>query len=78
MRTPRHLLRLETATSPHLQIWRDLRPRAGILAIEPCTSDRRSDGISGPEPMLESGARRSYGVEVGFAGAAPGLAPLFA
>ncbi|MFI5015321.1 MAG: DUF4432 family protein [Hyphomicrobiales bacterium] len=63
----------DTASLPYLQIWRDLRPGIGVLAIEPCTSDRGADGASGPEPVLPGGERRRYGVEVGFAGDAPKL-----
>jgi hypothetical protein len=55
---------------PHLQLWHDLRPRIGILAIEPCTSARNSDGRSAAEPTLQSGERRSYAVEVKIAGEA--------
>jgi hypothetical protein len=55
-------------TLPYLQVWRDMRPRAGVLAVEPCTSDRRADGTSGTERPLEPGEQRSYSVEVRFSG----------
>ena len=49
-----------TDTLPHLQVWRDLRPHAGVLGIEPCTSERTADARSGPEPILQPGERRRY------------------
>ena len=61
-------LRYSSATLPYLQVWRDLRPRAGILAIEPCTSDRLADGTSDAERPLEPGEQRAYSVEIQFSG----------
>ena len=29
---------------PFLQLWRDLRPRVGVVSIEPCTAARPADG----------------------------------
>jgi Domain of unknown function (DUF4432) len=49
-----------TDTLPHLQFWRDLRPHAAVLGIEPCTSFRTADARSGPEPILRPGERRRY------------------
>ena len=49
-----------TDTLPHLQVWRDLRPHAGVLGIEPCTSERTAEARSGPEPILAPGERRRY------------------
>jgi hypothetical protein len=51
-------------TLPYLQVWRDLRPNAGVLAIEPCTSERYSNGQSGPERPLAPGESRDYSVRV--------------
>jgi hypothetical protein len=58
-------------TLPYLQLWRDMRPRTGVLAIEPCTSDRQPDGRSFPERSLEPGEKRSYSVEFSFSGPSP-------
>jgi hypothetical protein len=66
-------LGFDTGTLPHLQLWRDLRPRAGVLAVEPCTSERKSDGTSGPEAVLMPGERRRYSLRLQFFGS---LAPL--
>jgi hypothetical protein len=58
----------DTATLPYLQLWHDLRPRSGVLSVEPCTSARRDDGLSGAERPLAPGERRSYAVDVTVAG----------
>lgn len=48
---------------PYLQTWHDLRPRAGVLSIEPCTSLRGD-----PAPLhLHPDETRSYRLEVAFA-----------
>jgi hypothetical protein len=57
-----------TDTLPHLQIWRDLRPRAGIVAVEPCTSERTLDARSGPERPIAPGEARQYAVQVAVSG----------
>ena len=57
-------------TLPHLQIWHDLRPRTGILAIEPCTSARNAAGRSAPELILEPGERRAYAIQTTISGRA--------
>lgn len=44
---------------PFMQFYRDLRPRAGLVAIEPATSDRRDDGTSMPGPVLQPGESRT-------------------
>jgi hypothetical protein len=54
-----------TEALPHLQLWRDLRPRVGVLAVEPVTSNRHPDGSSGPETILASGEKRSFRVRIG-------------
>ena len=60
-----------TATLPFLQVWRDLRPRAGVLGIEPCTSDRLPDGTSAGVETLEVGEQREYAVDITVSGHAP-------
>ncbi|WP_159716138.1 DUF4432 family protein [Geminicoccus flavidas] len=42
----------ETTWLSHLQVWQDMRPYRRILGIEPVTSQRLSDGTSGPGPIL--------------------------
>jgi len=49
---------------PFAQFWTDLRPRIGVVAIEPCTSDRRADGTSEPNLVLQPGEARSYRLEI--------------
>jgi hypothetical protein len=55
-------------TLPYFQIWRDLRPNAGVLAVEPCTSERRVDGQSGLERTLMPGERRHYALRIRMSG----------
>jgi hypothetical protein len=62
-----------TDTLAHLQTWSDLRPHAGIVAIEPCTSARNPEGRSGPETVLPPGGRRSYAIDFAVSGAPPGI-----
>jgi hypothetical protein len=50
-------LAVPTASLPFIQLWSDPRPRRGVLAIEPATSDRAADGRSLPGPILEPGQR---------------------
>jgi hypothetical protein len=61
-------IRFGADTLPYLQVWRDLRPNAGVLAIEPCTSERRGDGQSGPERPLTVGERRHYALKIRMSG----------
>jgi hypothetical protein len=56
---------------PYLQVWTDLRPRASILAIEPCTSERTPEGRSGGSVALDVGERRDYRLEFSITGEAP-------
>lgn len=58
---------------PYLQLWSDLRPQAGVLALEPCTSARRDDGTSDGCDKLAPGAERSFGFTLALSGAAPTL-----
>lgn len=66
-------LSFDTATLPHLQVWRDLRPNVGVLAVEPCTSARKADGRSGPEAVLAPSESRCYSLVLRFAGTPPAL-----
>lgn len=50
----------DAATLPHLQVWHDLQPGVAVLSIEPCTSERRAGGLSGPGLVLEPGGSRGY------------------
>lgn len=56
-------------TLPYLQIFEDRR--SGILAIEPCTSDRANDGTSIGERQLGPRESREYQIEVTVLGSAP-------
>jgi hypothetical protein len=51
-----------TATLPHLQLWQDLRPHAGVLSVEPCTSAK----IDGVEKIIQPGEKRRYELRVAF------------
>jgi len=51
-------------TLPHLQLWHDLSPRACVLSVEPCTSERLPGGRSGEEPMLAPGETRTYALDI--------------
>ncbi len=66
-------LGFSAAELPYLQLWSDLRPTAGVLALEPCTSDRRPDGTSAGTATLEPGAERSFGFTLALSGMAPTL-----
>ena len=48
-------LAVPTASLPFIQLWSDPRPRRGVLAIEPATSERTADGRSRPGPILQPG-----------------------
>jgi hypothetical protein len=62
---------VDARTLPYLQLWHDLRPSVGVLAIEPCTSDRSPDGQSLSTPILSHGERRRYEVSFRVEGQAP-------
>jgi hypothetical protein len=61
-------LTFATDTLPHLQLWRDLRPNVGVLALEPCTSERPQDGTSAGEFLLMAADRRRYALSLACAG----------
>ncbi|HEX5665908.1 MAG TPA: DUF4432 family protein, partial [Hyphomicrobium sp.] len=58
---------------PYLQLWRDLRPHAGVVALEPCTSAREAGGASGSSRTMEPGEARNYRLDLAFGGSAPTL-----
>jgi hypothetical protein len=55
--------RFDPRTLPFLQTWHDLRPRAGVLSIEPCTSQRGDSTLQ----FLRPDEARRYQLEVVFA-----------
>jgi hypothetical protein len=61
---PRLSVAFDADSLPWLQLWLDPRPRSHVLGIEPCTSERRPDGTSGPERQLESGGSVTYRLEL--------------
>jgi hypothetical protein len=61
----------DAATLPFLQTWHDLRPRAGVLSIEPCTSMRGETGGSLGPVRLGARERRRYALSVEFGAPAP-------
>ena len=65
-RTRRTSVAFDSATLPWLQTWLEPRPQAHVLGIEPCTSDRGSDGRSGVEPILPAHETRRYRLELAF------------
>jgi len=58
----------DTNTLSHLQVWRDLRPRAGVLSIEPCSAPLPAAGDSAAAENLAPGARRIYRLQISIAG----------
>jgi hypothetical protein len=56
----------DAATLPHLQLWHRLIADPPVLSIEPCTSERLPDGLSGEEPILAPGETRRYRLQVSF------------
>jgi hypothetical protein len=59
---------IDTATLPFVQFWKDLRPRVGVLAIEPCSSGRNPDGTSQGDLELQPRESRSYRLRISIAG----------
>lgn len=51
-------------TLPWLQLWRDLRPRIGVLSIEPCNVGRNEAGANEPGAPLEPGEKTVFDVEI--------------
>ncbi|OQM74602.1 hypothetical protein BFN67_21185 [Pseudaminobacter manganicus] len=56
--------RWSTDTLPWLQLWRDLRPRCGVLSIEPCSIARSEDGRNEPVSFTEPGQSLRFEIEV--------------
>jgi len=59
--------RWRTDTLPFLQLWRDLRPRSGVLSIEPCSIGRKDDGSNAPSDPVRPGEERIFEIELMFA-----------
>jgi hypothetical protein len=59
------------ASLPFFQTWHDLRPRTGVLSLEPCTSERLEGGQSGPPRILVPGESLSLALAMDIAGPAP-------
>lgn len=59
-------LRFGRGTLPFLQVWRDPRPGAYVLALEPCTDAKAEDGTSLAPVMLEPGETRAMEIELAF------------
>lgn len=57
-------LRYDARALPWLQLWRDLRPRVGVLSIEPCNIGRTSDGTNERAPMLAPGETVLFDLEL--------------
>lgn len=56
----------ESNNLPWVQVWRDLRPGCGLLAIEPCASQWLPGGLSATLPTLAPGESRRYGLRLVF------------
>jgi len=52
-------LRFDTATLPFLQLWHNLRPHVGVLALEPVSVD-----MGAPYPLLAPGETRRFGLQI--------------
>jgi len=52
-------LRFDTATLPFLQLWHDLRPNVGVLALEPVSVD-----MGAPFPPLAPGGTRRFALDL--------------
>lgn len=62
--------RFDTKTLPYLQLWRDLRPRCGVLSIEPCNVGRSGDGSNEPAAALKPGDTATFQIEISIGDAA--------
>lgn len=56
-----------TVDLPWLQLWRDLRPGAGVMSIEPCSTGRLDDGRNAPSAPLAPGGSRVFGIDIDLA-----------
>lgn len=59
---------------PFLQLWHDLRPRCGVLSIEPCNVGRDADGSNGAAPRLSPGEKARFEIEIDIAAVAEAAA----
>ena len=55
-------------TLPWLQLWRDLRPGAGVLSVEPCSLGRLPDGGNAPSAPLDPGEMTHFAIDVALSG----------
>ncbi|CAH1649534.1 conserved hypothetical protein [Hyphomicrobiales bacterium] len=56
--------RWDSAELPWLQLWRDLRPGAAVVSIEPCTTGRDEGGGNALSPLLAPGESRSFDIDI--------------
>jgi len=56
-----------TVELPWLQLWRDLRPGAGVMSIEPCSIGRLDDGRNAASPLLKPGSSRVFAIDINVA-----------
>lgn len=61
-----------TVELPWLQLWRDLRPGACVMSIEPCSIGRCDDGRNAPSPLLKPGSERAFAIDIEVADFAKG------
>jgi len=54
----------DTDELPWLQLWRDLRPGAAVLSIEPCSIGRGEDGRNAPSPPLQPRQSRCFALDI--------------
>jgi hypothetical protein len=71
---PQVRFRWRGAALPFLQLWRDLRPRCGVLSIEPCNVGRNADGSNGDAPVLAPGETARFEIEIDITAAAEAAA----
>jgi hypothetical protein len=57
---------------PWLQLWRDLRPSAGVVSIEPCSVGRDTSGANEAVPPVAPGGEATFDVEIEVIGVWPG------
>ncbi|MBE1202763.1 DUF4432 family protein [Aminobacter carboxidus] len=62
--------RFDAKTLPYLQLWRDLRPRCGVLSIEPCNAAKAADGSNETTCTLKPGETATFQIEISICDAA--------
>ncbi|CAD5251981.1 conserved hypothetical protein [Bosea sp. 62] len=65
-----------TVELPWLQLWRDLRPGAGVMSIEPCSIGRLDDGRNAPSPVLKPGGSCVFEIDIDVADCRRSSGPL--